>query len=59
MAKKYEHGKKAYSKAQILQSKQFTVQQRDVLKALLRDDSIYAKNEVVTILDEFLAKEAK
>lgn len=59
MTKKTEPVEKVYPKAQILQSKQFTAQQKDVLKALLQDGVNYPKNEVALILDDFLKKEAK
>jgi len=58
VAKKDKPVEKVYSKSQILQSKQFTAQ-RDVLKALLRDGVNYTKNEAISILGDFLTKEAK
>ncbi|WP_018306339.1 hypothetical protein [Desulfitobacterium hafniense] len=57
MAKKAEPAERAYSKAQILQSKRY--QQKDVLSALLKDGQQYTLEEVSRVLNEFLAKEAK
>ncbi|SHN65940.1 hypothetical protein [Desulfitobacterium chlororespirans] len=59
MAKKDELIEKVYSKLQILQSKQFTAQQRDVLEALLQDGASYTKSEVISISEDFRTKEAK
>ena len=56
---KIEPANRVYSKAQILRSKQFTPQKRDVLRALLQDGVNYTKDEVAFILDNFLKKEAE
>ncbi len=59
MTKGTKYADKTYSKPQILQSKQFTVQQREVLSALLQDGVNYTKKEASSILGDFLKKEAE
>lgn len=59
MAKRDELVEKVYSKLQILQSKQFTAQQRDVLEAVLQDGANYTKSEAISISEDFRTKEAE
>ncbi|AJA42530.1 hypothetical protein phiCT453A_40 (endogenous virus) [Clostridium phage phiCT453A] len=47
-----------FSKEQILSSKQFTVIEKDILKALLEDKQ-YSLKEVKKIIDDFKKKEVK
>ncbi|WP_164509014.1 hypothetical protein [Clostridium rectalis] len=47
-----------FSKEQILSSKQFTVIEKDILKAILEDKE-YSLKEVKKIIDDFNKKEVK
>ncbi|BDR86132.1 hypothetical protein [Clostridium tetani] len=47
-----------FSKEQILSSKQFTIIEKDILKALLEDKQ-YSLKEVKKIIDDFNKKEVK
>lgn len=47
-----------FSKEQILSSKQFTVIEKDILKALLEDKE-YSLKEIKKIIDDFNKKEVK
>ncbi|WP_164971389.1 hypothetical protein [Clostridium tetani] len=47
-----------FSKEQILSSKQFTIIEKDILKALLEDKQ-YSLKEVKKIIDDFKKKEVK
>lgn len=48
-----------HSKANLLQSKRFTLQQRDYLRALLQDGETYSVSEASQLLDKYLKQEAK
>lgn len=48
---------KTYSKQQVMQSKQYL--QKDLLDALLEEGQKYTHDQVKTILEDFLKKEAK
>ncbi|TGE37644.1 hypothetical protein E4K67_12985 [Desulfosporosinus fructosivorans] len=48
---------KTYSKQQVLQSKQYL--QKDLLDALLEEEQKYTHDQVKTILENFLKREAK
>lgn len=47
-----------FTKEQILSSKQFTVIEKDILKAILEDKE-YSLDEVKKVLEEFKKKEVK
>lgn len=47
-----------FSKEQIVSSKQFTVIEKDILKAILEDKE-YSLKEVKKIIDDFNKKEVK
>lgn len=47
-----------FTKEQIVSSKQFTVIEKDILKAILEDEE-YGLEEVKYILEEFKEKEVK
>lgn len=47
-----------FSKEQIISSKQFTVIEKDILKALLEDKE-YSLKEIKKIIDDFNKKEVK
>lgn len=49
----------SYTKEQFLASKQFTLAQKDVLNALLRDEETYTTEQVKSLATEFLLKEAR
>lgn len=43
----------AYTKAQFLASKQFTAIERDVLRALMREDETYTVDQAQKLIDDF------
>ncbi|MFC4305798.1 hypothetical protein [Cohnella boryungensis] len=48
-----------HSKASLLQSKRFTPQQKDYLRALLQDGEMYSVVEAEQLLQRYLKQEAK
>ncbi|QTH44962.1 hypothetical protein J4772_11485 [Cohnella sp. LGH] len=48
-----------HSKTSLLQSKRFTPQQKDYLRALLQDGESYSVAEAAQLLDKYLKQEAK
>lgn len=48
-----------YTKQQFLESKQYTAQQKDVLNALLQDDTAYTVEQVKKHMTEFSRKVVK
>jgi len=48
-----------HSKANLLQSKRFSPQQKDYLRALLQDGETYSVAEAAQLLEKYLKQEAK
>ncbi|PYI57023.1 hypothetical protein [Paenibacillus flagellatus] len=59
MKKQTESAEPTYSKEQVLASKQFTVQEKDILRALLQDGTPYTLEKARAVVKEFLNKEAR
>lgn len=61
MAKKKATSKSeaAFNKAQLLQSTQFSQSHKDILQALLEDNSAYTVEQAKQKIQEFLQREAK
>ncbi|MUG66543.1 MULTISPECIES: hypothetical protein [Paenibacillus] len=57
MSKKAKNAAPAFSKHQLMESKQFSNQEKDVLKAILQEDKQYTKEQAVELLTTFLKKE--
>ncbi|MEK3733677.1 hypothetical protein MKX64_14825 [Paenibacillus sp. FSL M8-0334] len=57
MSKKTQNAAPAFSKHQLMESKQFLNQEKDVLKAILQEDKQYTKEQAVELLTTFLKKE--
>lgn len=57
MSKKAKTAAPSFSKHQLLQSKQFSKQEKDVLNAILQEDKQYTKEQAVEQLTTFLKKE--